>query len=53
MDANGAAHTGGAEDEAGTQTCLYCANLKVLRDLLPPKRCDYVRLAARVSAFLT
>ncbi|KAE9043970.1 hypothetical protein PR003_g10238 [Phytophthora rubi] len=33
--------TAGGEDDA--QTCLYCANLKVLRDLLPPKRCDYCR----------
>uniref|UniRef100_H3GW21 Amino acid transporter transmembrane domain-containing protein n=1 Tax=Phytophthora ramorum TaxID=164328 RepID=H3GW21_PHYRM len=32
-----------AEDGTEVQTCLYCANLKVLRDLLPPKRCDYCR----------
>ncbi|RLN90510.1 hypothetical protein BBJ28_00011568 [Nothophytophthora sp. Chile5] len=32
-----------AATEEEAQTCLYCANLKVLRDLLPPKRCDYVR----------
>ncbi|KAF4318040.1 hypothetical protein BBO99_00007693 [Phytophthora kernoviae] len=31
------------EDDEQVQTCLYCANLKVLRDLLPPKRCNYCR----------
>ncbi|KAG6962024.1 hypothetical protein JG688_00008811 [Phytophthora aleatoria] len=31
------------QDAGAVQTCLYCANLKALRDLLPPKRCDYCR----------
>jgi hypothetical protein len=30
----------GAGDAAG---CPYCANVKLLREILPPKRCDYVR----------
>lgn len=30
----------GASDALG---CPYCANLKLLREILPPKRCDYVR----------
>ncbi|KAG7378745.1 hypothetical protein PHYPSEUDO_009721 [Phytophthora pseudosyringae] len=42
MDATGDG-TVAAQDEEAAQTCLYCANLKVLRDLLPPKRCDYCR----------
>ncbi|KAL3667186.1 hypothetical protein V7S43_008121 [Phytophthora oleae] len=40
---NSAAHNAAAQDEEAVQTCMYCANLKVLRDLLPPKRCDYCR----------
>ncbi|KAK1946161.1 StAR-related lipid transfer protein 5 [Phytophthora citrophthora] len=45
MDAtgNGVALNTTIQDEEAVQTCLYCANLKVLRDLLPPKRCDYCR----------
>lgn len=41
MDA--ASHNAAIEDDEDDQTCLYCANLKALRDLLPPKRCDYCR----------
>ncbi|KAG1708991.1 hypothetical protein DVH05_022623 [Phytophthora capsici] len=43
ISGNGVALNTAAQDEEGVQTCLYCANLKVLRDLLPPKRCDYCR----------
>ncbi|KAI9988193.1 hypothetical protein PInf_024463 [Phytophthora infestans] len=39
----GTLHNVEVNDEEASQTCLYCANLKVLRDLLPPKRCDYCR----------
>lgn len=51
MDATTAgARNGAVGDEDDAQTCLYCANLNVLRDLLPPKRCDYVRPLALTSA---
>lgn len=32
----------GNSDPAHTD-CYYCAHLKLLRDVIPPKRCDYVR----------
>ncbi|KAJ8550425.1 hypothetical protein ON010_g10643 [Phytophthora cinnamomi] len=41
MDATADNARNGAAGDEDAQTCLYCANLKVLRDLLPPKRCDY------------
>lgn len=47
------ARTGAAGDEVDAQTCLYCANLKVLRDLLPPKRCDYVRPMKTLASALS
>ncbi|KAG7396683.1 hypothetical protein PHYBOEH_001912 [Phytophthora boehmeriae] len=31
------------EDDRPVQTCVYCANLTVLREVLPPKRCNYCR----------
>ncbi|CAH0489840.1 unnamed protein product [Peronospora farinosa] len=30
-----------AREKKVTHACLYCTNVKALRDLLPPKRCDY------------
>ncbi|ETK91615.1 hypothetical protein L915_04841 [Phytophthora nicotianae] len=40
---DGTSRYASVQNEEAIQTCLYCANLKVLRDLLPPKRCDYCR----------
>ncbi|KAG6961886.1 hypothetical protein JG687_00007467 [Phytophthora cactorum] len=40
---DGTSRNAAVQDAGAVQTCLYCANLKALRDLLPPKRCDYCR----------
>lgn len=33
--------------------CYYCSHLKLLREVIPPKRCDYVRGCFYLSVVLS
>lgn len=49
--------TGSAEfpaclSEDAARVCSYCTNVNLLREILPPKRCDYVRLVAHTDLSL-